>query len=67
MSQKAKSAPRLGRGLSSLISVAELPVEGEIASPALASAAQAAAQNAWIALCCTDAYMPRYFNMISHR
>ena len=43
MSQKAKSAPRLGRGLSSLISVAELPVEGEIASPALASAAQAAA------------------------
>jgi ParB family chromosome partitioning protein len=33
MSQKAKSTPRLGRGLSSLISVAELPVEAEVVRP----------------------------------
>src|SRR4051812_35927597 len=34
MSTKPKSAPRLGRGLSSLINVSELPVEAEIGSPA---------------------------------
>jgi ParB family transcriptional regulator, chromosome partitioning protein len=34
MSTKPKSAPRLGRGLSSLINVSELPIEAEIGLPA---------------------------------
>ena len=37
MSKLVKSKPRLGRGLSSLISVSELPVEREVDSPAPAN------------------------------
>src|SRR5271155_2668126 len=33
MSQTVKNKPRLGRGLSSLISVSNLPVEAEVGSP----------------------------------
>jgi ParB family chromosome partitioning protein len=36
MSQTLKNKPRLGRGLSSLISVSNLPVEAEVGSPAAA-------------------------------